>query len=161
MSRLLFEEFTPSADILNLLEHKALVVNGTQQIYIKWWPLRRWCIVYDGMQWVIVEREDGGGDVTLRMLLRHYEIGGESNTEFVLERGTGLIQNILDTPVGELREEIVLRLCDLSVARADQSAGLSQKDLDAQIRGDGRDRVGSEEFHPSDADIAVQLFGQE
>lgn len=160
MSRLLFEEFVPDAGILNLLEHKALVIFGTQQIYIKWWPLRACCIVYDGMRWDIVEREDGGCDVTIRMLLAHYEIGGESNTEFVLERGTGLIQNILDTSIGELGEEIVLRLRDLSV-RVEEQVGLSQRDLDAQIRGDGRGRVDSEEFHPSDAEIAAELFGQE
>jgi hypothetical protein len=164
MSRLLFEEFVPDAGILNLLENKALVLSGAQQIYIKWWPLRQCCIVYDGVRWdiaVAVDRENGR-DVTLRMLLRHYEIGGESNTEIVLERGTGLIQNILDTPVEELREEIVLRLCDLSVSmRAEEQVGLSQKDLDAQLRGDGRERVGSEEFHSSDAQIAAHLFGQE
>jgi hypothetical protein len=162
MSRLLFEEFTPSADILNLLENKALVIHGTQQIYIKWWPLRQCCIIYDGVRWDIIEREDGRREVTIRMLLAYYEIGGESNTEFVIERGNSLIQNILDTSVGELREEIVLRLCDLSNStRAEEQVGLSQRDLDAQIRGDGRERVGSEEFHPSDADIAAHLFGQE
>lgn len=160
MSRLLFEEFTPSADILNLLENKALVIHGTQQIYIRWWPLRACCIVYDGMRWDIIEREDGGSEMTIRMLLTHYEIGGESNTEFVLERSTGLIQNILDTSVAELRGEIVLRLRDLSV-RVEEQIGISQKDLDAQIRGDGRGRVGSEEFHPSDTQIAAELFGQE
>jgi hypothetical protein len=151
MSRLLFEEFVPDAGILNLLENKALVIFGTQQIYIKWWPFRQCCIIYDGARWDIVEREDGGRDVTIRMLLVHYEIGGESNTQFVLERGTGLIQNILDTSIDELREEIVLRLCDLSDLRVEQNAGLSQKDLDAQIRGDGRERD----------DIAAHLFGQE
>ena len=162
MTQLLFEEFVPDAGILNLLEHKALILSsGVQQIYIKWWPLRQCCIIYDGVRWDIVEREDGERDLTIRMLLEHYEIGGESNTEFVLERGTGLIQNILDTGIGELREEIVLRLCDLSDVRIEQSAGLSQKDLDAQIRGDGRERAGSEEFHPSDAQIAAELFGQE
>lgn len=162
MSRLLFEEFTPSADILNLLENKALVIHGEQQIYIKWWPLRACCIVYDGTRWDIVEREDGGSEVTIRMLIRHYEIGGESNTELVLEHGTGLIQNILDTCIAALRGEVVLRLRDLSNSmRTEEQAELSQKDLDAQIRGDGRERAGSEEFHPSDADIAAHLFGQE
>jgi hypothetical protein len=160
MSRLLFKEFVPDAGILNLLENKALVIFGTQQIYIKWWPLRQCCIIYDGTRWDIIEREDDGSDVTIQMLLAHYEIGGESNTQFVLERGTGLIHNILDMSIGELREEIVLRLRDLSV-RVEEQVGLSQRDLDAQIRGDGRGRVGSEEFHPSDADIAAHLFGQE
>ncbi len=151
MSRLLFEEFVPDAGILNLLENKALVIFGIQQIYIKWWPLRQCCIIYDGVRWDIVEREDGGRDVTIRMLLAHYEIGGESNTQFVLERGTGLIHNILDTSIDGLREDIVLRLCDLSDLRVEQNAGLSQKDLDAQIRGDGRECD----------DIAAHLFGQE
>ena len=160
MSRLLFEEFVPDAGILNLLENKALVIFGTQQIYIKWWPLRQCCIVYDGARWDIIEREDGESDITIRMLLAHYEIGGESNTKFLLERGTGLIHNILDMSIGDFREEIVLRLCDLSDLRENQ-VELSQRDLDAQIRGDGRERVGSEEFHPSDAQIAAELFGQE
>lgn len=181
MSRLIREHIEVDAVILNLLEHKCTVFDGTLRRIMYWWPFRNGCVFYNGRDYDILSSNSysDGNDITIRNIMTTYEFGGESNSLFVLESGTGLIHNILDTPIRELREDTVVRVHDNA---SDVSSNHNNNDdndddnnddnnddndlvsrilRDMELQETGGARVGSEEFHPSDSQIAAEMFSQE
>lgn len=157
MSQLLRESINVNSDILNLLEHKCCVLNFALPNNIYWWPAQECCIVSIGLDYESVRSTS---EITVRRLIAEYEWGGESNNVYVLGSGTGLLPNLLDTPISELSEPFTMMIYDLFTLRNnDQPPNLTQRDL--QLQEEGGVRVGSEEFHPSDAQIAAEMFAQE
>lgn len=142
---------------MNLLEPKCTVIygGGDQQIY--WWPLHSTCVVSMGRDYELIRCEDEG-EITIRMIMAAYKFGGESNSIFLLERGTGVIHNILDRPIRELAEGTVVRVYDnaFNVPNSDDNNLVSRI-----LQDTGGVPVGSEEFHQSDAEIAAEMFAQE
>ena len=113
MSRLIREPIDVDDAMLNLLEHKCNVICGELNRQIYWWPLREACVFAVGQRvYELVRQAEHEYEVTIRSIITEYQLGGESNSLFLLERGTGLIQNILDTPIRGLGEGIVVRVCD-------------------------------------------------
>jgi hypothetical protein len=165
MSRLIREHVDVDAAILNLLEHKCTVFDGTLRRIMYWWPFRNGCVVYNGRDYDILSSSSDGNDITIRNIMAAYEFGGESNSLFVLESGIGLIHNILDTPISELWEGTVVRVhdnaSDVSSNNNDNNDLVSRILRDIELQEMGGERVGSEEFHPSDAQIAAEMFAQE
>lgn len=165
MSRLIREHYVVDAAFMNLLEKKCTVIYGELSRILYWWPLRSACVVGVGRDYELIRCEDEG-EITLRMIMTAYEFGGESNSVFILERGTGVVHNILDTPVRELVEGTIVRVCDnASDIRGggdnDDNDLVSRILRDMELQEMGGLRVGSEEFHPSDAQIAAEMFAQE
>ena len=162
MSRLIRESYEVDAAFMNLLEHKCTVIYGELSRILYWWPLRSACVVGVGREYELIRCEDEG-EITLRMIMTAYEFGGESNSVFVLERGTGVIHNILDTPVRELEGLTIVRVSDnvSNVPNGDDNNLVTRILRDMELQEMGGAHVGSEEFHPSDAEIAAEMFAQD
>lgn len=90
MTRLIREHIEIDAATLNLLEQKCTVIYRECRRVIYWWPLRTACVIGVGQDYEIIWSEDWS-DITIRMIMTAYEFGGESNSTFVLECGTGVI----------------------------------------------------------------------
>lgn len=157
MTRLIREHIEIDAATLNLLEQKCTVIYRECRRVIYWWPLRTACVIGVGQDYEIIWSEDWS-DITIRMIMTAYEFGGESNSTFVLECGTGVIHNILDTSISELTEGTVVRVYDnaFNVPNSDDNNLVSRI-----LQDTGGVPVGSEEFHQSDAEIAAEMFAQE